>query len=247
MFLRSICVMKDDAPCKRILISCVNAYNGDRTKGLLNMCNSPMYELCNVASRVNLLVSCCNMVINGQYYAKKVWSRIVLQNVWLLEDEEIQLFKNQLTSEKLLFQIVEKPYYLTWCVVSDVSRELIHACENMAKMVCEASLLKSSDVRLKKTSIASRFCCKCDLGIEETANHLVMQCPYFETDRKTMYEEMSDLNCPEINGILNEPGYIFLYLMGKHPPGIEFKTMYPFWTIAARHISRMYDKTISGR
>ena len=75
----------------------------------------------------------------------------------------------------------------------------------------------------------------------------MMQCPYFETDRKTMYDEMSELNCPEINGILNEPRNIFLYLMGKHPPGIEFMTMYPFWTIAARHISRMYDKTISGR
>ena len=87
--------MKDDAPCKIILISCVNAYNSDRTMGSVNMCNSPMYELCNVAGRVNLLDSCCNMVINGQYYAKKVLSRIVWENVWLLEDEEIQLFKNQ--------------------------------------------------------------------------------------------------------------------------------------------------------
>ena len=239
--------MKDDAPCKRILVSCVNAYNSDRTKGSINMCNSPMYELCNVAGRVNLLDSCCNMVINGQSYAKKVWSRIVWEHVWLPEDEEIQLFKNQLSREKLLFQIVEKPYYLTWWVVSDVSRENMYACENMARMVCETSLLKSSDVRLKKTSIASRFCCKCDLSSEETAFHLAMQCPFFESDRKTMYDEMSELKCPEINGILNESGNIFLYLMGKHPPGIEFMTMYPFWTIAARHISRMYDKTTSGR
>ena len=92
--------------------------------------------------------------------------------------------------------------------LSDVSREHISKCENMAKMVCEASLLKTSDVRLKKKSIASRFCNKCDLGIEETANHIVMQCPYFEADRKKKFEEMSDLNCAEINGILDNHGNV---------------------------------------
>ena len=34
-----------------------------------------------------------------------------------------RLYKNQLAKEKLLFQIAEKPYYLTWWVISDVSRE----------------------------------------------------------------------------------------------------------------------------
>ena len=65
------------------------------------------------------------------------------------------------------FRVLTIPYYLTWWVVADVSREIMYACENMAKMVCETSLLKSSDVRLKKASIASRFCCKCDLSTEE--------------------------------------------------------------------------------
>ena len=71
-----------------------------------------------------------------------------------------------------------------------------------AKMVCEASLLKASDARLRKKSVAGRFCDKCDLGIEETAKHNVMQCPYFEEDRKVMLDEMTNLGCDEIDGIL---------------------------------------------
>ena len=247
LFLRSMCVMKDDAPCKKILISCVNSFNEDRVKGTLNLCNSPMYELCNIASRVNLLDTCLNMVFNGHLYAKKLWSRMVWEKVWMLEDEEIQLYKAQIASEKLLFKILEKPYYLTWWVIADVSRKQIAKCENMAKIVCDTSLLKTTDVRLKKKSIASRFCNRCEYSTEETAHHMVMQCPYFEADRKKMFDEMSDLNCVEINGILNDHGNVFWYLMGKQPTDIEFSVMLPFWTIAASYISSMYERTICGR
>ena len=247
LFFRSICIMKDTSPCKRILVSGVNAYNADRAKGSLNLYNSPVYELCNIAGRVNLLDICLNMVLNGHFYNKKQWSRMVWEKVWILEDEEIQLYRTQITSEKLLFQVAEKPYYLTWWVISDISREHIPKCENMAKMVCDASLLKTSDVRLKKKSIASRFCNKCDHSTEETAKHIIMQCSHFEADRKKMFEEMSDLNCPEIDGILNNPGSVFWHLMGRQPPDIDFAVMYPFWIIAARYISSMYERTILGR
>ena len=147
LFFRSICVMKDNTPCKRILISCVNSFNADRAKGTLNLCNTPIYELCNIASRVNLLDTCLNMVLNGHYYGKKLWSRMVWEKVWILEDEEIQIYRAQIGSEKLLFKIVEKPYYLTWLVISDVSREHISKCENMAKNGLRGKSLK--DIRLK--------------------------------------------------------------------------------------------------
>ena len=74
-----------------------------------------------------------------------------------------------------------------------------------------------------------------------------MQCPYFEADRKKMFDEMSELNCIEIKGILNNPENVYWYLMGKHPPDIDFNVMYPFWTIAARYISSMYERAILGR
>ena len=165
----------------------------------------------------------------------------------ILEDEEIQLYKNQLANEKLSFETVGKPTYLTWWVISDVSREQIEKCEIMPKMVCGACLLKASDTKLKKKTVAIRSCDKCDLGIEETAKHMVMQCPYFKEDWKLMLDEMTDLGCDEINGILNELENLFWCLMGKHPTDIEFGVMYSFWTIAASHISKIYERTILGR
>ena len=136
---------------------------------------------------------------------------------------------------------------MTWWVISDLSREHIEKCEIMAKMVCEASLLKTADTRLKNRSLASRFCEKCDLGIEETAIHIVMQCPFFEEDRRKMFAEMNALLCREIDEILTDAANIFLYLMGKHPHNVDFEVIYKFWVLAASHISEMYRSVIIGK
>ena len=48
----------------------------------------------------------------------------------------------------------------------------------------ESSLLKT-----KNQSIASRFCDRCGLGIEENVCQIVMQCPFYEQDRKNMLKE----------------------------------------------------------
>ena len=63
LFLRSVCVFKDEAISKRILIGRTNAYNNDRVKGRSNVYNSPIFELYNVAERVNLLDECLNIAI----------------------------------------------------------------------------------------------------------------------------------------------------------------------------------------
>ena len=105
LFLRSICVMKDDATCKRILLNRTNVYNDDRNKGRLNACNSPIFEIFNIAERINLTDKCLNMVVNGHMES---WSRIVWEGIWNLKDEEIQLYKNQQATEKLLYQVIEK-------------------------------------------------------------------------------------------------------------------------------------------
>ena len=81
--------------------------------------------------------------------------------------------------------------------------------------------------------MARGFFDKCDLGIEETAKRIVMQCPFFKEDRKLMIDEMVNLGCEEINDILNEPANFFWYLMGKHPQNVDFRVMYSFWIIAA--------------
>ena len=81
----------------------------------------------------------------------------------------------------------------------------------MARIVCDSSLLKTSDVRQKKASLASRFCNKCDLGIKEDAMHVVMQCPLFEDSRKMMLYELNNTGLIEIDNLLRQPSHTFLY------------------------------------
>ena len=169
------------------------------------------------------------------------------ENAWKMEDEEVTLFKNQLTKEKLIFQIIDKPYYLTWWVVSDVSHELMKQCEVMARLVCDTSLLKATDIRMKKSSLASRFCEKCDLGIEGNIKHIVMQCPFFEEDRRHMFVEIRDKCNPKVIECTNRPAEIFFFLMGKQPDDVSFDGMFALWSIFTKHISDMYRRVTLER
>ena len=129
----------------------------------------------------------------------------------------------------------------------DLSRDNIEQCETMARLVCDANLLKASDTRLKGATISSKFCVRCDLGIQESIKHIVMQCPSFEEDRAVMPNELNETNNVEIKNLLSRSDEVYLFLMGKHPEEYSFEVMYVFWTISARHITAMYKKAIAGR
>ena len=180
LFFRSICQMEDIATCKKVLTVQANKYNTNRAHCMINECNSPMWEIFNVAQRLDLLEVCLNMILNGHFYSKKGWNRMVWEKVWNIEDEEIQIVRGQLRKEKLLLQVLDKPYYLNWWIMTDISRTNIDQYEIMARLVCDTNLLKAYNLRYKGTSIANRFCYSCDLGAEENTNHIVMQCPASE-------------------------------------------------------------------
>ena len=63
--------MEDGATCKRIMSVQVNKYNENRPHCTVNECNSPMWDILNVAQRLNLLDNCLNMIMNGHKYPKK--------------------------------------------------------------------------------------------------------------------------------------------------------------------------------
>ena len=247
LFFRSICMMDECSTCRAILFQRANKFHEDRAQSKLNINDSPMFDILNVAERLELIDACSNMILNGQVYSKKVWSRMVWERVWLLEDEEYLVYKNQLRKEKLLFQVLDKPYYLTWWVMSDVSRECITQYEIMARLVCDSSLLKAHHVKYKGTSHASRMCDKCDLGVEETVMHIIMQCPFFEENKKIMFEELNQSEDVAIIELLRDHGGIFLYLMGKQPERVSFEAMHSFWSIAAKHITDIYKRAIIDR
>ena len=110
---------------------------------------------------------------------------------------------------------------------------MIRMCESMASLVCETSRLKANDYRLEGKPFSYKVCMKCDLGIRELIHHLVMQCPFYDDERKNMYLELKTLNDDTINQIHEEPQHIFHILMGKQPDDTPFEAMVNFWRIQA--------------
>ena len=64
----------------------------------------------------------------------------------------------------LLFDITGKSYYIVWCFLADLFPGKTAMCEIMASLVCDESLLKANDYRLKRKGHSHRICVKCNLG-----------------------------------------------------------------------------------
>ena len=63
----------------------------------------------------------------------------------------------------------------------------------MAKIVCATSKLRA-DMRISDLTLGARICIHCDLGIEETAFQLVMQCPANEECKCKMFNEIHNIS-----------------------------------------------------
>ena len=142
-----------------------------------------------------------------------------------------------------MFDIIDTPFYLVWWMISDNFHKLMCMCEKMASMVCRCSVLKGHDLRLKKGSFWSKCCTRCDLSIVEDPKHIVMQCPYYEENRKEMFHDIRTLGYDEIDGVMGT-GDVFSILMGKHPENVPMVIMVKVWIISGKHISKMYDSAI---
>ena len=141
----------------------------------------------------------------------------------------------------MLFTIIDKTYYLIWWIISDRFPKMMGICEKMGAIVSDASLLKSNDVNLKNKSFWTKTCTKCELGIIENAKHILMQCRFYEEDRREMYQEIAGLECEEINEALNEMTEVFPIIMGKQPENVSIENMFRLCFVTGRHIVRIYD------
>ena len=114
----------------------------------------------------------------------------------------------------------------------------------MASIVTDSSLFKTNDYRLKNASFWSKVCETCDLGIQESARHIVMQCPQYEEVRAEMLDEISKLACLEIYEVLKNTQDIFPLLLGRQPESVSFENMIRLCFITGKYITKMYDNVI---
>ena len=125
--------------------------------------------------------------------------------------------------------------------------EKMRMCEIMASLVCDTSLLRSTDYRLKNKSFSTKVCDKCELGVLESVKHLVMQCPFYSNESSELFYAISRLDSETAKRVINEPQQYFMTLMGKQPEGASFEEMLDVWMLAGETISRLYKSAIYGR
>ena len=171
LFLRTIITMPDNAICKRLLTHKATKYREDPMKATRNSFNSPIDELLNVSKEFGILNLCLDMIDNGGcHLSKPEWKKKIWVIAWQKEDEVYELQR----SNAMLFRVLDRPFYLIWWIISDQMPIHTHNCEIMSKLVCNASLLKDHDYRLKRKSFNHKMCNQCYLGIREDVNNIIM-------------------------------------------------------------------------
>ena len=247
MFLRTITILDEDAVCRSILTIRAQHYVNDRDRSRINESNSPIFDILNIANDVGLGDTCMNMIVNGHSYAKDAWRKIVWQTIWQREDEDCMLLYKQPKPDNLLFNVIGNSYYLIWWAISDAMPEKMRMCETIASILCDSSLLKTTDYRLKGKTYGYKMCHRCDLGSPEDARHIILQCPYFSDERRNLFEALERSSNLWANEIINNGHDLLHILLGKQPEGFPFDEMLNIWIIAGGYIVDIYESVITGR
>ena len=211
------------------------------------MYNSPVFDILNAAFRMGLLNTVYGM-INGsiQVYSKKAWSEYVWSQARKLEDAFWQSTFVLNQNCKYLYSTMGSARYLTWWAISDKFPSTLRMCENLAKIICRCSKLKTDDFRNKGLTHSYRACNLCNMYATENIEHLIMQCPVYESMRDRMFKDNRKSSQVYSDALDANPEKTFLWIMGGQIEGLEFEQMLDLWLIAGCVINQIYKETIKS-
>ena len=247
LFLRTILIADDLDISKQILYNRAIEFSDNVETCRQNEFSSPIFDILNTSILVDLYNECMRMIVDGYYYSKKAWRDLVWKKVWLKEDEDCLTLYKQPHQKYLLFEITNKPYYLIWWILADLYPRKISMCETMAALVCDTSLLKATDYRLKKKSYSHKICTRCDLGSVEDIRHLVMQCPGFSNQMSELFEKLLQMDNETADRVAHDPVNYFNIIMGMQPEYASCESMVEIWLHTGDTISKIYRSVIKGR
>ena len=244
MFLRTILNLEDDAICKRVLMERAREFSENVNIGKLNRFDSPIFEILSTSIDVGLYETCMSMILRGHVFTKNQWKKVVWDAMWRMEDEDcVSHYKNGRVIPTL-FSVIDRTFYIIWWIMSDKGPNFMRMCEKMVAMITDSSLLKGHDLRLKNASHWSKVCERCNLGVIEDLKHITMQCPFYEEHRISMYREIAQLQCDEINVAMENPQDIYPLILGKQPDNVSIEDMLHLCTITGKWITSIYDSVI---
>ena len=245
IFAHTMILQNDETLIKTLIKSRARKFNENIGVHIQNEHRSPLFEILKVGYNFGLYECLMRQIFGRQIFSKSEWKTMVWSRTWEVEENH---WARMLVVHKkcdLLYETMENPRYLTWWYVADMLPHMMKTCEDMAKIVCGSSKLKSDVFKSKQDTFSKRVCTLCYQGVEENAKHLVMQCDIHEQMRYSMYNEIANL--PE--HIANRYERVeardkYLTLMGKHITDMPMEDMIKFWQVSGTFISMMYRKAM---
>ena len=233
--------LDDGDPSRMIFCKRINDYLVNAEAGQSNPCGSIVFDIMNVAADLSVLDDLVNMSRLGHNWSKDVWKKRIWKHAWEMDECYWKIQIRCHRSLDILSNVCGGSMYLVWWVIADVNHQVMKCCETMVRLVTHASLLRTDDVRLKGSSMASRFCVNCDLAAMDDARHLVLECPRWQLIRTEMMSEISRISDGSGRALLDSQCDLLYVLLGKSVTGLTFEQMVVVWIIASKYITKMYN------
>ena len=247
LFIRTILVLDETSIYREAFQKRAVQFMENRKECLQNKYDSPVFDLLKVAMIFGVFDDVMRMMAGTIVYEKSAWKRKVWQLAWELDDVDwrhrITFFK----STNLLKGVMNNVNYFTWWKLADERPQLMRQCEDLSKLVCNSSRLKSTDPRFKAVSPVNRMCTLCDAYAIEDVQHVVLHCTFFDSTRLEMNEKISDLSDNAGNIILGNARNILHTLLGAQCRMVSQKANLDFQAITVVYISKMYRIVLKER
>ena len=94
---------------------------------------------------------------------------------------------------------------------------------------------------MKRATIDARMCSLCEIGQEESLEHLILTCPSHEDTRIGMYNKISS------TGVHNQNPELTKVILGGFAQGVSYNDMVPVWKYSGDYICKMYYKVLKSR
>ena len=246
LFIRTILKMDDKPIIRNIFIAQFKVFANDIDKHTKKQFMSPVFDMMSVSIIFDFLPIINDAVLTGVVPSKKVWANLVWSRAWRLEDK-IWASNGILNGGSIFRCVCGTSHCISWWSLSDVRPHLRRMWQIMVKIICNSSMLKSDDLSLKGSHDSLKFCSNCDLGIVQSAWHIIMQCPNNHREIVRMYSELSNIEDGSWEYAKKYANDILCVVLGCEQPALDAQQCYTIWEITGKTVFDIYQKVVSHR
>ena len=144
LFLRSILCMNVNSVYRKLLIQRFECFVKNSYVACENVHHSPIFDILRVTVMFNMMSMAARMMKGTHFYSKSSWKKEVWRNAWLIDNNDwintAPFFRDTYYLSNILNDTNQ---YLSWWEMSNIQPECIRMCENMSRLECICSFLKS--------------------------------------------------------------------------------------------------------